>query len=185
MSSKSTFSNSTSKSYALALYQLAQENSELEKIENEMNSLKKLLIGSSDFREMISNPTIKKDEKKNIISTIAQTNNFSQTGKKFLGFLTTKNRLFFLNQIIESFLNFLSKTKGELKAKLLSSKELSKIEIEKIEKELSSDFKSPIKIEYKHEPSLIGGLIIQVGSIMVDNSIRNKLRQLEKNMIEA
>jgi len=185
LSSKSTFSNSTSKSYALALYQLAKENSELEKVENEMNALKKLLIDVSDFREMISNPTIKKDEKKNIISTIAQTNNFSQTGKKFLGFLTTKNRLFFLNQIIESFLNFLSKTKGELKAKLLSAKELSKIEIEKIEKELSSDFNSPIKIEYKHEPNLIGGLIIQVGSIMVDNSIKNKLRQLEKNMIEA
>ena len=169
MSSKSTFSNSTSKSYALALYQLAKENSELEKVENEMNGLKKLLIDSSDFREMISNPTIKKEEKKNIISIITQNNNFSQTGKNFLGFLTTKNRLFFLNQIIESFLNFLSKTKGELKAKLLSSKELSKIEIEKIEKELSLDFKSTIKIEYKHEPSLIGGLIIQVGRIMVDN----------------
>ena len=185
MSSKSTFSNSTSKSYALALYQLAEENSELGKVENEMNALKKLLIDGSDFKEMILNPTIKKDEKKNIISTIAQTNNFSQTGKKFLGFLTTKNRLFFLNQIIESFLNFLSKTKGELKAKLLSAKELSKMEIEKIEKELSSDFNSPIKIEYKHEPNLIGGLIIQVGSIMVDNSIKNKLKQLEKNMIEA
>ena len=185
MSSKSTFSNSTSKSYALALYQLAKENSEIDKVENEMNGLKKLIIDSSDFREMILNPTIQKEEKKNIISKITESNNFSVTGKKFLGFLTTKNRLFFLNQIIESFLNFLSKTKGELKAKLLSAKELSKIEIEKIEKELSSDFNSPIKIEYKHEPSLIGGLIIQVGSIMVDNSIRNKLRQLEKNMIEA
>ena len=185
MSSKSTFSNSTSKSYALALYQLAKESSELEKVEDEMNSLKKLLIDSSDFREMISNPTIQKEEKKNIISAITQNNNFSKTGKKFLGFLTVKNRLFFLNQIIESFLNFLSKTKGELKAKLLSAKKLSKMDIEKIEKELSSDFNSPIKIDYKHEPSLIGGLIIQVGSIMVDNSIKNKLRQLEKSMIEA
>jgi len=185
LSSKSTFSNSTSKSYALALYQLAKESSELEKVEDEMNSLKKLLIDSPDFKEMISNPTIQKEEKKNIISTITQNNNFSRTGKKFLGFLTVKNRLFFLNQIIESFLNFLSNAKGELKAKLLSAKELSKADIEKIEKELSSDFNSPIKIDYKHEPSLIGGLIIQVGSIMVDNSIKNKLRQLEKSMIEA
>ena len=185
MSSKSTFSNSTYESYALALYQLAKESSELEKVENEMNGLKKLLIDSSDFREMISNPTIQKEEKKNIISAITQNNNFSKTGKKFLGFLTIKNRLFFLNQIIESFLNFLSNAKGELKAKLLSAKKLSKVDIEKIEKELSSDFNSPIKIDYKHEPSLIGGLIIQVGSVMVDNSIKNKLRQLEKSMIEA
>ena len=93
--------------------------------------------------------------------------------------------MFFLSQIIESFLSFLSNTKGELKAKLLSSKELSKIEVEKIEKELSTDFNSPVKVEYKHEPSLIGGLIIQVGSIMVDSSIKNKLKQLEKSMIEA
>ena len=185
MSSKSTFSNSTSRSYALALYQLAKENSELEKVENEMNGLKKLLINSSDFREIISNPTVKKEEKKNIIFRITQNNNFSETGKKFLGFLTIKNRLFFLNKIIESFLNFLSSSKGELKAKLLSSKELSKIEVEKIEKELSTDFNSPVKVEYKHEPSLIGGLIIQVGSIMVDSSIKNKLKQLEKSMIEA
>tara|TARA_B100000029_G_scaffold13081_1_gene13667 strand:+ start:3914 stop:4471 length:558 start_codon:yes stop_codon:yes gene_type:complete len=185
LSSKSTFSNSTSKSYALALYQLAKENSELDKVENEMNGLKKLLIDSLDFKDMILNPTVQKEEKKNVISSITQSNNFSATSKKFLGFLTIKNRLFFLNQIIESFLNFLTSSKGELKAKLLSSKKLSKIEIEKIENDLSTDFKSPIKIEYKHEPNLVGGLIIQVGSIMVDASIKNKLKQLEKSMIEA
>ena len=184
MSSKSTFSNSTSKSYALALYQLAKESSELEKVENEMNSLKKLLIDSSDFREMISNPTIQKEEKKNIISAITQNNNFSKTGKKFLGFLTIKNRLFFLNQIIDSFLNLISSSKGELKAKLLSSKELSKVELEKIRNELSKDFQSPINIDYKHDPDLIAGLVIQIGSVMVDTSIKTKLRQLQKNMIE-
>ena len=102
-----------------------------------MNSLKKLLIDSSDFREMISNPTIQKEEKKNIISTIAQNHNFSKTGKKFLGFLAIKNRLFFLNQIIESFLNFVSSNKGELKAKLFSSKELTKTELEKLATSLS------------------------------------------------
>ena len=64
MSSKSTFSNSTSKSYALALYQIAKENSELDRLENEMNAIKKLLNDSSDFREMISNPTVPKEEKK-------------------------------------------------------------------------------------------------------------------------
>ena len=76
-------------------------------------------------------------------------------------------------------------SKGELKAKLLSSKELSKAELEKIRNELSKDFKSPIKIDYKYDPDLIGGLIIQVGSVMVDTSIKTKLKQLEKNMIEA
>ena len=185
MSSKSTFSNSTSKSYALALYELAKENSELNKVEDGMNGIKALLNESSDFKEMILNPTVTKEEKNKVITKMATQYSFCQSLKKFLGFLTIKNRLFFLNKIIDSFLNLVSSSKGELKAKLLSSKELSKAELEKIRNELSKDFQSPIKIDYKYDPNLIGGLIIQVGSVMVDTSIKTKLRQLQKNMIEA
>ena len=185
MSSKSTFLNSTSKSYALALYELAKENSELNKVEDGMNGIKVLLNESSDFKEMILNPTVTKEEKNKVIIEMVNKYNFCQTLKKFLSFLTSKNRLFFLNQIIDSFSDLVSSSKGELKAKLLSSKELSKVEIEKISNELSKDFQSPIKIDYKHDPDLIGGLVIQVGSVMVDTSIKSKLRQLQKNMIEA
>jgi len=185
LSSKSTFLNSTSKSYALALYELAKENSELNKVEDGMDGIKTLLSKSSDFKEMILNPTVTKEEKNKVIIKIADQYNFCQTLKKFLGFLTTKNRLFFLNQIIGSFLDLISSNKRELKAKLLSSKKLSKTELEKIRNELSKDFQSPIKIDYKYDPDLIGGLIIQVGSVMVDASIKSKLRQLQKVMIEA
>ena len=185
MSSKSTFSNSTSKSYALALYELAKENSELNKVEDGMDGIKTLLSKSSDFKEMILNPTVTKEEKNKVIIKIVDQYNFCETLKKFLGFLTTKNRLFFLNQIIGSFLDLISSSKRELKAKLLSSKKLSKTELEKIRNELSKDFQSPIKIDYKHDPDLIGGLVIQVGSVMVDASIKSKLRQLQKSMIDA
>ena len=185
MSSKSTFSNSTSKSYALALYELARENSELDKIQDEINGLKVLLNKSPDFKRMILNPTVSKEEKNKVINQMSDKYNFCQTLKKFLGFLTVKNRLFFLNQIIDSFLNLVSSNKGELKAKLISSKELSKIEIERISKELSKDFRSELNIEYKYDPDLIGGLVIQVGSVIVDTSIKTKLKKLEKNMLEA
>ena len=185
MSSKSTFSNSTSESYALALYELSKDDSQLEKVEEELNSLKKLINESFDFKEMILSPTVTKEEKKNIILTIAKQNNFSEIIKKFLGFVALKNRLFFLENIINSFLNLLSKNKGELKAKLFSSKELSLDDQKKIQDELSKDFKSQLKIDYKYDPSLIGGLIIQVGSVMVDTSIKNKLKKIEKNMLEV
>ena len=185
MSLKSTFLNSTSRSYALSLYELAKESSELNKVENGMNGLKTLLSNSSDFKEMILNPTVTKEEKNKVITKIVDQYSFCRTLKKFLGFLTIKNRLFFLNQIIDSFLNIISSNKGELKAKLLSSKELSKAEIEKIRNELSKDFQSPINIDYKYDPDLIGGLVIQIGSVMVDTSIKTKLGQLQKSMIEA
>ena len=185
MSSKSTFSNSTSRSYALALYELSKENSELDKVKENMKSLKNLINVNSEFKETILNPTIAKEDKKNVISAIAEQNNFSQTLKKFLGFVAIKNRLFFLGTIIESFLNLVSNSKGELKAKLISSKKLSVEEQKKIKDELSKDFKSALNIDYKYDPELIAGLIIQVGSVMIDTSIRTKLKKLEKNMLEA
>ena len=185
MSSKSTFSNFTSKSYATALYELSKENSELDNVEDGMKSLDKLLKESSDFKEMILSPMIAKDDKKNVIFEISDKNNFSKTLKKFLGFITSKNRLFFLSKIIESFLNLVSSSRGELKAKIISSKKLSKEEQKRIQSELSKDFKSPLNVDYEYDPNLIAGLIIQVGSVMVDASIKTKLKKLEKNMLEA
>ena len=185
MSSKSTFSNSTSKSYALALYELAKENSEIDSVENDIKDLNELISKSSDFKEMILSPTVPKEYKKNVLFAIVDKNNFSQILKKFLGYIAIKNRLFFLEKIIASFLNLVSQNKGELKAKLVSSKKMSIEEQKIIETELSKDFKSKLNINYEYDPNLIAGLIIQVGSIMVDTSIKTKLKKLERDMVEA
>ena len=185
MSSKSNFSESTSKSYALALYQLAKESSELNKVEEGIKNLSQLLKDSLDFKEAILNPTVAKEDKKNVLLLIADKNNFSKTLKKFLGFIAIKNRLFFLNKICDSFLNLVSVNKGELRAKIVSSKKLSLEEQQNIQKELSADFKSSLSIDYEYNPDLIAGLTIQIGSTMIDTSIKSKLKKLEKSMIEV
>ena len=78
-----------------------------------------------------------------------------------------------------------SRSRGEIKAELLAAKELNKNDIDKVKNELAENFGSNIKLNYKHDPSLIGGLVIKVGSTMVDTSIKNKLHQIQKQMIEA
>ena len=140
MSSESKFSNSTSKSYALAFYELAMENSALDKVEQEMISFKELLNASIDFKKMLVNPMLTKEDKGNVLLKIVEENNFSENSKKFLNFIASKNRLFFLKKIIESFLSLVSINKGELKAELISSKELATQEKEKIKNELSKNF---------------------------------------------
>jgi F-type H+-transporting ATPase subunit delta len=90
-----------------------------------------------------------------------------------------------VEQILKSFIETCSKKRGELKAELKSAKELTSEEITKITDELTENFSSKIKLNYKHDESLIGGLIVQVGSTMVDTSIKNKLQQIENRMIEA
>ena len=169
----------------MALYQLSKESAELDKVKESIESLSQLLKDSSDFKEVILNPTIAKEDKKNVLLAIADKNNFSNVLKKFLSFVSVKNRLFFLNKICDAFLDLISSSKGELKAKVVSSKKLSIEEQKKIQKELSEDLKFTLNIDYEYNPNLIAGLIIQIGSTMIDTSIKSKLKKLEKGMIEA
>ena len=105
--------------------------------------------------------------------------------KNFLSFLIQKRRFFFVERILKSFIEICSEKRGELKAELRSAKQLSNEEIKQITEELTKNFSSKIKLNYKHDESLIGGLVVQVGSTMVDTSIKSKLQQIENRMIEA
>ena len=182
MGSKSNFSETTNERYALALYELAKESSDLNKIELEVKNLKNFLEENSDFKSLVENPTYKKNEQLEIVKLIIKQFNFTNIFGNFLSF---KRRLFFLERILNSFLQLVSKSRGEIRAQLSSSKELSSKELENIQKELSENFTSKIKLDYKYDPTLIAGLIIQVGSIMIDTSIKNRLKLLEKSMVEV
>ena len=185
MSSRVEFSEIATGRYALALFELGQENSELNEIEAESQNLKDLLKKSSEFISFIKDPTYKRNEQLEVIKMMSNRFKFSSTFNKFLSFLCFKRRLFFLERILNSFLQLVSKSRGEIRAQLSSSKELSSKELENIQKELSENFTSKIKLNYKYDPTLIGGLIIQVGSIMIDTSIKNRLKLLEKSMVEV
>ena len=91
--------------------------------------------------------------------------------------------MFFVRKILKNFISICSKKRGEVSAKLVAAKELSNSEVNKIIDELSKNFTSKVKLDYKYDPTLIGGLIIQVGSVMIDTSIKSKLKQLENKML--
>ena len=134
---------------------------------------------------MIKDPTNSQEDLIKIINNISNNNKFENLLKNFLSFLIIKRRFFYVDQILKSFIETCSKKRGELKAELKSAKELSNDEISKITDELTQNFSSKIKLNYKYDKSLIGGLVVQVGSTMVDTSIKNKLQQIENRMIGA
>ena len=88
-------------------------------------------------------------------------------------------------KILKSFIEICSEKRGEVKAEIQSAKQLSNEEIKKITEDLVKNFSTKMKLNYKYDKSLIGGLIIKIGSTMVDTSIKNKLQQIENRMIEA
>ena len=185
MSKNKGFSITSAERYSLALYELASENNVLSQVEDQSSSILNLISSSEDFLDLIKDPTISQEDLLKVIDKISNDNKFESLLKNFLSFLITKRRFFYVEQILKSFIETCSQKRGELKAELKSAKELSVDEISKITDELTKNFSSKIKLNYKHDESLIGGLIVQVGSTMVDTSIKNKLQQIENRMIEA
>ena len=185
MSKNKGFSITSAERYSLALYELASESNVLPQVEDQSSSVLNLISSSKDFSNLIKDPTNNQDDLLKVIDNISNENKFESLLKNFLSFLITKRRFFYVEQILKSFIETCSKKRGELKAELKSAKELSSDEISKITDELTKNFSSKIKLNYKHDESLIGGLVVQVGSTMVDTSIKNKLKQIENRMIEA
>ena len=184
MSSNSTTSL-TKNSYSKALFELASENNAINDIEDQVSSILGLIDVSKDFNDLIKDPTNKIEDQLKAINTISSQFKFNELLKKFLGFLVSKRRFFYVEKILNDFLFICSNARGEIQAELSAAKNLNENEIDNIKNELSSTFGSNIKLEHKYDPSLIGGLIIKVGSTMIDTSIKNKLQQIEKKMIEA
>ena len=184
MSINKSFSNETSERYSRALFEVASENSEINKIESNFNDFLNLYNSSVEFRNFIKNPTQTTENQFNVINLISEKLSFTKNLKNFLSLLIEKRRIFFVYKIAESFLRLCSKKRGEVKASLVSSKSLSKDELNDISEKLSKSMGSTIKFDYIVDESLIGGLKIQLGSFMVDTSIKNKLKKYEQLMIE-
>ena len=185
MSKDTGFSISSAERYSLALFELSEEKNILNQIEEQSLSILNLINQSRDFFTIIKDPTISQDDLSKVVNKLAENNGFDDLFKNFLNFLIQKRRFFFIERILKSFIKICSKKRGELIAELKSAKKLSSDEIKKITDELSTNFSSKMKLNYKHDESLIGGLVIQVGSTMIDTSIKNKLQQIENRMIEA
>ena len=183
--SKNNSTLSIKNSYSQALFELSDENNLINDIEQQASAILKLISTSMDFKDLTKDPTNKIEDQLKIINKISDQFNFNELLKKFLGFIISKRKFFYVEKILNDFLNICSKARGEIQAELSAAKELNESEVNNIKNELSNTFGSNIKLNYKYDPSLIGGLIIKVGSTMIDTSIKNKLQQIEKKMIEA
>ena len=185
MSKNKGFSDTSANRYSLALYELASEANLLTRVEENSSAFLKLISNNLDFNNLTKDPTISQESLINIIKKISENSKLDNLFKNFLCFLIVKRRFFYVEKILNSFNEICSEKRGELKAEIKSAKELSQEEISKITDELSDNFKSKIKLNYSHDQSLIGGLVVQIGSTMIDTSIKNKLQQIEKRMVEA
>ena len=184
MSTNKSFSTETSERYSRALFEVSRDSDDLDKVENDIKNFKLIYDKNLEVRNFIKDPSQIITAQNNLVNLISDKLNFSKNVQKFLLLLIEKRRIFFVNKIIESFLRLCSQKRGEIKASLISSKELSQTELNDISTDLSKSMGSTLKFDYKVDKELIGGLKLQLGSIMIDTSIRNKLKKYEQAMLE-
>ena len=139
---------------------------------------------SENLKSFIKNPTQPQSNQLNVLNKISTQMNISKVTKNFLNVLVLKRRIFFINKIFLNFLSLASKKRGELKASLISSKNMTIEEIENLNKDLSQTLGATIALDFKVDENLIGGLTMKIGSLMIDTSIKNKLKKYEKTMLE-
>ena len=184
MSTNKSFSTETSERYSRALFEVSQETSDLDKTERDIKNFQSLYGLSYEIKNFFKNPTQSTSAQINVINLLTEKLSFSKNLKNFFLLLIEKRRIFFVQKIFDSFLKLCSKKRGEVKASLISSKELSESELEKISKTLSEAMKSKLKFDYKVDKDLIGGLQLQLGSFMIDTSIKSKLKKYELAMLQ-
>tara|TARA_Y200000002_G_C22613097_1_gene634755 strand:- start:532 stop:1089 length:558 start_codon:yes stop_codon:yes gene_type:complete len=184
MSTNKSFSTETSERYSRALFEVVKEANELVKVEVDIKNFLAFFDSSEEIRNFIKDPTQDKRIQEEFINLLAANLNFTKNLKNFLLLLIEKRRIFFVKKIFGSFMKLCSQKRGEIKASLISSKELTQSQLEEINKDLSSSIGSTLKFDYKVDKELIGGLKLQLGSYMIDTSIKNKLKKYKQVMLE-
>jgi F-type H+-transporting ATPase subunit delta len=165
--------------YAVALFELAEDRDALDAVAEDLRNFQSLLDESADLRRLIRSPVLSREEQGRAVTALAERAGFSPLSRQFLGLLAHKRRLFVLPEIISAYLVMLGKHKGEVSAELTSAVALSEEQLEAVRQRLAEAMGQAVTLSTAVDSNLLGGLVVRVGSRMIDASVRTKLRRLE------
>ncbi len=185
MSEPASISTGIAKRYATAIFEIAKENNDLAGLETGINDLSDALSESADLRGVISSPLLSRADQQAAIAAVADKMGLHPILRNTLALMAQKRRLFVLPQLISVLRDMLADERGEVTAEVVSAKALTKAQLEKLSKTLSGRVGKDVTIKATVDESLIGGLVVKVGSQMIDSSIRSKLNSLQNAMKEV
>ncbi len=164
--------------YVGALIDLAEESKSVEKIQKDLNDMVSMVEGSDELAQVIFSPLIAKEKQEKIISEIATKAKLDKLTKNFLSVLVENRRLNALLSMVEWFNKEVSKRSGEVSVRVEVASKLSAAQEKEVQAKISKVIGSKVSIEAIVTPGILGGMIVTVGSYMVDDSVRRKLERL-------
>ena len=176
MSAQGSFSHGIAGRYATALFEIAREDKSLDKVEADLVALDAAISGSDDLKALIASPVYSRDQQAGAMAAVVANT---------VGLMASKRRLFALPSMISSVRALIARERGEMSAEVTAAKPMSQAQQDKLAATLKERFGKDMKINVTVDESIIGGLVVKVGSKMIDTSIASRLSALNKTMREA
>ncbi|ABC22024.1 F0F1 ATP synthase subunit delta [Rhodospirillum rubrum] len=168
--------------YATALYELAEDRGALDQVSADLRSLKAMLDESGDLRRVIASPVIGRDDQRKALTALAEKAGFHEIVRNFLGVVAAKHRSFAVPGMIGAFLERLAARRGEVTARIVSATALTSAQKSALTTALNKATGNTVTIDASVDPALLGGMVVRVGSRMVDSSLSTKLKRLQLAM---
>lgn len=171
--------------YAQAVFDLSRESGDLKKLEVDVTALDEAIRASQDLRDVLTSPVITREDQANAIGALAAKMGLGDVVSNTLKLMAGKRRLFVVPQMVAALKGMLSDERGEVIAEVRSPKALTKTQSDKLSKALKASTGKDVNLDVTIDDGLIGGLVVKIGSRMIDTSIRAKLNALQNTMKEV
>jgi F-type H+-transporting ATPase subunit delta len=168
--------------YASALFDLGREQDSLERVGADLVDLKVMLAESPELRRALASPLVPQDAKLGIVRALGEKAGLHDLTVRFLGVLGRQDRLAVIDAVIDTFDTLLADARGEVAVEVVSAMPLSSAQENTVKDMLAGSLGKSINLRSAVDPDLLGGLIVRVGSRMIDASLKTKLRHLELAM---
>ena len=182
MASETTGVSGVAERYAAALFDIADEQRMLDEVASNLRQLREMLAASVDLSRLVKSPILTRGEQGKAISAVAAHADFSPLVRNFLAVVAKNRRLFAVPAMIKAYLAKLAERRGEVTAEVIAAQPLSEAQLALLSDQLRRSVGRRVSVEPRVDPRLIGGMIIKIGSRMVDGSIKSKLQRLQLAM---
>jgi F-type H+-transporting ATPase subunit delta len=182
LASEATGVSGLAERYAAALFDLADERRMLDEVASELRQLRTMLAASLDLARLIRSPILTRGEQGKAIAALAERAGFSPLVRDFLAVVAKNRRLFAVPAMIEAYLTELAERRGEVTAEVTAALPLSEPQLAQLSEQLRRSVGRRVSVDVRIDPGLIGGIVVKLGSRMIDGSVRSKLQRLQLAM---
>lgn len=182
MAARGTSQGGLAARYAAALFDLADEQKQLDAVAGDLVVLRGMMAESGDLRRLIGSPVLSRGDQGRAMAALLGAAGSGDLVRRFVGLVAQNRRLFVLPAIIDAYLAQLARRRGEITAQVTSARPLDDRQRQAVAEAVQRAVGGKVAVDAKVDAGLIGGLVVKVGSRMVDSSLRSKLQRLQLTM---